>query len=74
MCSRCHGDDTYSHGWRWTEVNPCRRSGQSSPASVAAVAAIAIAANTAYLPSLRAGEESSKRGNGDFELGYERRG
>jgi hypothetical protein len=45
-------------------VNPCRRSGQSIPATVAAVT---VATNTAYLPSLRVGEESSKRGNGDFK-------
>jgi hypothetical protein len=69
--SRCHGVCTYSHGWRWTEVNPCRRSGRSSPA---AIATVIIAASTAYLPFLRAGEESSKRGNGDFELDGERRG
>jgi hypothetical protein len=36
-------------------VNLHRRSGRSSPA------AVVVAANTAYLPSLRAGEESSKR-------------
>jgi hypothetical protein len=34
----------------------------------------AVAANTTYLPSLRAGEVRSKRGNGDFERGGERRG
>jgi hypothetical protein len=63
-------------------VNPCRRSGRNSPAAVVAAvtvtavvfAAVAAAANTAYLPFLRAGEESSKRGNGDFKLGTERRG
>jgi hypothetical protein len=38
------------------------------------VVGAAVAANTAYLPSLRAGEVSSKRGNGDFERGGERRG
>jgi hypothetical protein len=53
------------------EVNPCRRSGRSSPA---AVTTVVVAASTAYIPSLRAGEESSKRGNGDFELDGERRG
>jgi hypothetical protein len=37
-------------------------------------AAIAVAANTAYLPSFRVGEVRSKRGNGDFERGGERRG
>jgi hypothetical protein len=42
-------------------VNPCRRSGRSSLAAVA-VAIVSVAANTAYLPSLRVGEESSKRG------------
>jgi hypothetical protein len=43
-------------------------------AAVAAIAAFAAVAYTAYLPSLRAGEVSSKRGNGDFERGGERRG
>jgi hypothetical protein len=39
----------------------------------AAVAAtVAITANIAYLPSLRTGEVSSKRGNDDFERGGER--
>jgi hypothetical protein len=40
----------------------------------AAIAAVAIAASTAYLPSLRTGEVSSKRGNDDFERGGERGG
>jgi hypothetical protein len=47
-------------------VNPSRRSGRSSRA--------AVTAKTACLPSLRAGEESSKRGNGDFKRGGEKRG
>jgi hypothetical protein len=52
MCLTCHGVGTYSHGWRWTEVYPGWWSGQNSPA--------AVAAHTVYLPSLRAGKESSK--------------
>jgi hypothetical protein len=51
-------------------VNLCRRSGRSSPA---AVAAVAVYANTAYLSSLRAEEESLKRGNSGFEPSGERR-
>jgi hypothetical protein len=43
-------------------------------AAVIAIAAVVVAANTAYLPSLHAGEVSSKRGNGNFERGGERRG
>jgi hypothetical protein len=43
-------------------------------AAVAVVTAVAVTANTGYLPSLGAGEVSSKRGNGNFERGGERRG